>query len=72
MGGTMRDDERISAEVDPAILLTLFDSNTVRLKLPPLPLEGMRGPLNIHLDFDAEMLGIIISRLKELQARMTN
>jgi hypothetical protein len=33
MGGTMRDDERISAKVDPAILLTLFDSSTVRLKL---------------------------------------
>ena len=68
----MRDDDRISAEVDPAALLTLRDSHTVRLKLPPLPLAGNGEPLNIHLDFDAEMVGIIIGRLKELQARMTH
>ena len=68
----MRDDDRMSAEVDPATLLTLRDSNTVRLKLPPLPLAGNGEPLNIHLDFDAEMVGIIIGRLKELKARMTH
>jgi hypothetical protein len=68
----MRDDDRISAEVDPAKLLTLQDGHTVRLKLPPLLLEELREPLNIHLDFDAEMLGLMIARLKELQARMQN
>ena len=68
----MRDDDRISAEVDPAKLLTLRDAHTVRLKLPPLLLADLREPLNIHLDFDAEMLGLMIARLKELQARMQN
>jgi hypothetical protein len=68
----MRDDDRISAEVDPAKLLTLHDANTIRLKLPPLLLAELREPLNIHLDFDVEMLGLMIERLKELQARMRN
>jgi hypothetical protein len=68
----MRDDDRMSAEVDPATLLTLLNPNTVRLKLPPLPLGSIGEPLNIHLDFDAEMVGIIIGRLRELQARMTH
>ncbi len=68
----MRDDDRMSAEVDPAKLLTLHDAHTIRLKLPPLLLEELREPLNIHLDFDAEMLGLMIARLKELQARMQN
>lgn len=68
----MRDDDRMSAEVDPATLLTLLDPNTVRLKLPPLPLAANGEPLNIHLDFDAEMVGIIIGRLRELKARMTH
>ncbi len=68
----MRDDDRISAEVDPAKLLTLRDAQTVRLKLPPLVLADLHEPLNIHLDFDAEMLGLMIARLKELQARMQN
>ena len=68
----MRDDDRMFAEVDPAKLLTLTDAQTVRLKLPPLLLADLQEPLNIHLDFDAEMLGLVIARLKELQARMTN
>jgi hypothetical protein len=68
----MRDDDRMFAEVDPAKLLILTDAQTVRLKLPPLLLADLQEPLNIHLDFDAEMLGLVIARLKELQARMTN
>ena len=68
----MHDDDRTSAEVDPATLLTLHDSQTVRFKLPPLMLAELHEPLNIHLDFDAEMLGLMIARLKELQARMQN
>ena len=86
MGGPMRDrirerlrdqihdqdDDRLSAEVDPTTLLTLHDPQTVRLKLPPLTVGGTGEPLHIHLDFGAEMVGILIGRLKELQARMTN
>lgn len=68
----MRDDDRMYAEVDPAKLLTLYDSRTVRLKLPPLMLAELQEPLNIHLDFDAEMLDLMIARLKELQARIRN
>jgi hypothetical protein len=71
-GPTMRDDDRMFAEVDPATLLTLHDGQTVRLKLPPLVLADLREPLNIHLDFDAETLDLVIARLKQLQARMRN
>ena len=47
----MSNDE-FHGEIDPSKLLTLLDAQTVRLTLPPLSIEGLAEPLNIHLDFD--------------------
>jgi len=46
------------------------DLETVRLQLPPLPIDGMPEPLRVHLDFDAEMIDEILQRLTVLRAQM--
>ncbi len=58
------------ADIDSAKLLTLHDPETVRLSLPPLPIEGLPKPLNIHLDFDRETVEALMERLTTLYARM--
>ena len=46
------------------------DAETVRLQLPPLPLDGIPEPLRIHLDFDAAMVDEILLRLTLLRSQM--
>ena len=46
------------------------DLETVRLQLPPLPIDGMPEPLRVHLDFDAAMVDDILQRLTMLRAQM--
>jgi hypothetical protein len=36
---------------------------TVRLKLPPLPVAGLPGPLRVTMDLDAGTVDAIIDRL---------
>ena len=42
----------------------------VRLQLPPLPVNGLPTPINIHLDFDAGTVNEILDRLTILRAKM--
>ena len=42
----------------------------VRLQLPPLPVEGLPTPVNIHLDFDAGTVDEMLDRLTVLRAQM--
>jgi hypothetical protein len=63
-------DHRWRAEIDPAQMFELHDPETVRFRLPPLPIEGLREPLNIHLDFDMETVVVILERLTVLYAQM--
>ena len=42
----------------------------VRLQLPPLPVEGLPTPINIHLDFDAGTVDEMLDRLTILRAQM--
>jgi hypothetical protein len=58
----MSDD--MPVELGPAEMFTLFDRETVRLRLPDLPVEGMAEPLRIHLDFDAESVDEMIERTR--------
>jgi hypothetical protein len=47
-------DDRMPVETDPETMWTLSaDRATVRLALPPLPLNGRPERLQISLDFDA-------------------
>ena len=58
-------------EMAPERMWTMSDDlETVRLQLPPLPIDGMPEPLRVHLDFDAEMVDEILQRLTLLRAQM--
>jgi hypothetical protein len=46
------------------------DRRSVRLQLPPLKLAGMKKPVDIHLDFEAETVDQILQRLTELRMQM--
>jgi hypothetical protein len=46
------------------------DRETVRLQLPPLPIDGMPEPLRINLDFDAGMIDEILRPLSVLRPPM--
>lgn len=56
---------------EPEQMWTLTDDcQTVRLAVPPLPLEGLTEPLRITLDFDAAAVDEILRRLTELREQM--
>jgi hypothetical protein len=58
-------------ELDVAGMWTLSeDGQSVRLRLPPLPLEGLPRALELHLDFDADAVDDILARLSFLRVRM--
>jgi hypothetical protein len=42
----------------------------VRLSLPPVVLEGLPKALKLHLDFDADAIDDIITRLSVLRIQM--
>jgi len=61
----------MEADMPAERMWTLSDDlETVRLQLPPLPIDGMPEPLRVHLDFDAEMVDEILQRLTLLRAQM--
>lgn len=56
---------------EPEQMWTLTDDRqTVRLAVPPLPLEGLPEPLRITLDFDAAAVDEILRRLTHLREQM--
>ena len=69
--GAMSNDDMMPFEADPEQMWTLTDDRqTVRLAVPPLPLEGLPEPLRITLDFNADAVDEILQRLTELRERM--
>jgi hypothetical protein len=46
------------------------DKRTVRLCLPPMKLASVKRPLEIHFDFEVEMVDQILHRLSELRLQM--
>jgi hypothetical protein len=67
----MSRDDDMPLQADQARLWTLAEDRlTVRLQLPPLPLEGIPEPVKVHLDFDAETVDEILLRLSALRARV--
>jgi hypothetical protein len=46
------------------------DQRTVRLRLPPLQLASLKRPLELHFDFEADVVDQILQRLTELRAQM--
>ena len=57
----------MEADLPAEQMWTLSDDlETLRLQLPPLPIDGMPEPLRVHLDFDAAMVDEILQRLTVL------
>ena len=46
------------------------DRRTVRLQLPPLPVDDVSIPLDVFMDFDADAIDKTLDRLIVLRARM--
>jgi hypothetical protein len=46
------------------------DQRTARLHLPPLQLAGVRKPVNIYMDLDAEAVDAFLRQLAEIRAQM--
>ena len=46
------------------------DQRTARLHLPPLQLAGVRKPISIYLDLDAEAVDALLQRLADVRTRM--
>ena len=46
------------------------DRRTVRMRLPPLTLASLNRPVEIHFDFDADIVDQILQRLTELRLQM--
>lgn len=60
-----------TSEVPQSEMWTLApDRKTIRMKLPELPFEGLAKPLRLYIDFDAETVDAILSRLSRLRIRM--
>ena len=46
------------------------DQRTARMHLPPLQLAGVRKPISIYLDMDAEAIDALLQRLADVRTRM--
>jgi hypothetical protein len=67
----MTERDMMPIEVEPEQLWTLQpDRKYVRLQLPPLRVQGINKPLNVHVDFDAGIIDQIIDRLMVLRPQM--
>jgi hypothetical protein len=70
-GVAMSKDDQMPFAMEPEQMWKLSgDGRSVRLQLPPLPIEGLPEPLRVHLDFDAEALDEMLDRLAVLRAQM--
>ena len=66
----MRED-KVPVDTPPEEMWTLSsDRRTVRLDVPPVTVAGLRGPVQVRLDFDAEAVDDVLRRLIVLRARM--
>ena len=46
------------------------DLQSLRMQLPPLPIDGSTKPVRLFLDFDAGAVDQMLKRLSELRAQM--
>ena len=48
------------------------DRKTVRLSLPPLPLNGLPEPIKVDMDLDIATVDTILDRLVDLRSQMAS
>ena len=67
----MSDDSRIPLGKEWTITCEVCnDQRTARVYLPPLELAGVRKPITIYVDMDAEAVDALLRRLAEIRAEM--
>ncbi len=65
------DDGTMAANIEIAQMWTLNDDRqSVKLRLPPLPLHGLPEPLRVTIDFEADMVDEMIRHLADIRSRM--
>ena len=65
------DDGVMAANIEIAQMWTLNDDRqSVKLSLPPLPLQGLPEPLHVTIDFEADMVEEMLARLSLLRRQM--
>jgi len=63
--------DRTTSDAPQSDMWTLSaDRKTIRMKLPEMPIAGLARPLRLCLDFDAETVDAILSRLALLRVQM--
>jgi hypothetical protein len=61
----------MAANIEIAQMWTLNDDpESVKLRLPPLPLHGLPEPLRATIDFEADMVDEMLARLTLLRQQM--
>jgi hypothetical protein len=48
------------------------DCKTVRLSLPPLPLDGLPEPITVDMDLDVATVDVIFDRMVDLRSQMAS
>jgi hypothetical protein len=67
----MDSEDMMSVDLDVGAMWTLSEDHaTVRLRLPPVVLEGLPRALELHLDFDIDAVEEILARLSALRVKM--
>jgi hypothetical protein len=69
----MDQDDVLPVDVAKEMVWTLSpDRKTVRLSLPPLPLDGLREPIKVDMDLDVATVDAILDRLVDLRSQMVS
>ena len=67
----MSEDSRMAFGKALAVICEVSaDQRTARMHLPPLQLAGVRKPISLYLDMDAEAVDALLGRLAEVRTRM--
>jgi hypothetical protein len=69
----MDQDDVLPVDVAKEMVWTLSpDRKTVRLSLPPLPLDGLPDPIKVDMDLDVATVDAILDRLVDLRSQMVS
>ena len=69
----MEQDDVMPVDVAKEMVWVLSpDRKTVRLSLPPLPLDGLPKPIKVDVDLDIATVDAILDRLVDLRSQMVS
>ena len=69
----MDQDDVLPVDVAKELVWTLSpDRKTIRLSLPPLPLDGLPEPIKVDMDLEVATVDAILDRLVDLRSQMVS